>query len=500
MKRRSILLYLTLFGLAVLTYRNGLHISYYHDDYERLFSHPGKVVFEGFVSANSLDHFYRPIEHAVLAVIQALWGRDTFPLRMLHLLLHAGIAMLVFRILCAWKVHLIPAFSAAVFVIISQLSVYAIASNNTLSQLMATLFSGLSLWFFHGYLIAEKRRSELSKYISSVLFFFLALLSKEASSFLLIAIPFVLVINRKRNKSSCDSMRASALQLVPYAGCFVFYLVLRIRSGSSMPMFSSSAYYSYHFGFNIIKNVVLIAGQTFLPLSSLTVWASLKTHAYQAIVVFALYTTPFLFIVGNGLRKSLRKKIIVIIFVCIVIGWLPVIMLTWLTECYAYSSIIFVALLVGIAADHYWSNIDNESMLIAILATIIFFTSGITNIIGVNEKVCLMKLQGDRADTLLPQVIRIAKGMPQNSWMYFVHPKKTEIAHRRFIMQFFTVLDNGDSVVSFYAQRPDVHLFTGDSLAYRDFSKIHAGIAFTCDIKTLQIYPFKNQKYSRVFQ
>src|SRR5436190_22980672 len=98
MLKRS-LLFILFFALAVLFYRNGLHTPYCYDDYEHLFVNPQSALIESFSHANVYAHFYRPIEKFALAVIQINWGWDTFPIHLLHLLLHAAGALLVFHAL-----------------------------------------------------------------------------------------------------------------------------------------------------------------------------------------------------------------------------------------------------------------------------------------------------------------------------------------------------------------------------------------------------------------
>src|SRR4051812_10229850 len=142
---KRVLLFAGLFILALLVYRNGLHIPYYADDYQRVFTNPKEAAAQAFTEANYSDHSYRPLETAALGLIQNIWGWDTFPFRLLNLFFHAAGAFLVFHALRYWKVNIWSAFAAAIFVIVSQAGAAAVLGNDTESQITGAFFSALSI-------------------------------------------------------------------------------------------------------------------------------------------------------------------------------------------------------------------------------------------------------------------------------------------------------------------------------------------------------------------
>jgi hypothetical protein len=481
MLKRS-LFFMTLFGLAIAVYRNGLSIPYYNDDCQRVFTNPREVVFQGFTASNPQDTFYRPLEQVLLAIIQIGWGWNTFPIRILHLLFHTAIAMLVFHALRTWKVHLVSALVASMFVIVSQLSALTVLSNNTLSQLMGAFFSSLSVWMLYRYSVEGTQW----KFFFSIVLFSLAILSKETSAGLPLAIA--LLIARQRKKGLVDFKQIFIL-LLPYAVCSLIYLILRVHAGGSIPEFGSTQMYGFRLGSNVLKNVRLYMGEAILPSSTVTVLQAAYYNNYLLIICLSVYTAIFLGIAGYGVWKSPRKPVVKMICIGILCSWLPAILLNHISELYIYNSVFYLALLFGISVEYYWTKDPLRSPRTIFASCTIFLAVGITNMTGVDEKALLMKKEGDCAAILLPQIISLTTQIPENDYLYLVKQSEPGLEYSKFLTPSFGVLYSADTLVRYYAHKPHSHYIIGDSATCSQNAQIHAGIAFTCDLKTFRVYP-----------
>lgn len=483
---KRILLFLGFFALAAFVYRNGLRIPYFYDDYEHVFINPASEIFHSFFQANGFAHFYRPIERSVLALSQAVWGWDTLPIRLFHLLLHAAGAMLVFHSLRTWKVSNICAFSGAALKIVSQLCVYAVASNDTQSQLEGALFSAFSLWLLYRYFAGDNNNSW--KYALSILTFFLALLSKETSAGLLLGIPFLIFSLEHHSGNFQKRIQKTFLLFLPYGICFLIYWLIRISAGGSVPVVGSGSY-SFHAGINLLKNPGLFIIQELLPVSSMSVAEALQNKEYLPLVLMILFTGIFALLFGYGLRRSPRRKVIGGICLLMILSWFPALFLGSISELYPYNSIIYLGALFGIAAEYYWLGISGRSKVLGIGTCTIFLAALISHSIAVDKKTSGMKTLGDRAEIFLPQIISLEKTLPLNTVMYLVNPKDSSFEYTQFAMHGFHVLAGCDSLVRFYAHRPDFQYFIGDSAECSESMKYYPGIAFTYDRETLRIYP-----------
>ncbi|MDP4220123.1 MAG: hypothetical protein Q8916_07435 [Bacteroidota bacterium] len=487
---RRVLLLAAFFALAIGLYRNGLHIPYYDDDYQEVFTTPHETLTHAFVISNPFNHFYRPFETAILSAIQFHWNWDTFPLRLVHLLLHAAGVLLVFHMLRTWKVSLVASAIASVFMLASQMSVYAMASNNTVSQLLGAFFSALSIWMLYRYLsVATESRSRWNMMVS-LLFFFLALLSKETSASLLLSLPLLAFVFQDRKKSFAGRLKKVVIFSLPYFVLFVIYWCLRANSGASVPD-ANGPITAYHFdlGSNVVRNVGLFIGQTFLPLSTVTVLRYFYLHDIAAIILAVVFTLLFATILLYGLWKSPRRNFAMVIFCFIFFSWLPMIFITHITECYMYNSVILVSVLFGIAAEYYWRLASERRSFLSIGALSIFSVVVVTNALGTDEKCSDMAEQGRRAEILFPQIVSAAKKMPAGCSMILTNLKDAQFSQSRYLMPCFNVLNHSDSLVHYYSGRADIILSRGDLEDLTLLPPGRSGIVFGCDPKTLRVQP-----------
>src|SRR5688572_6989976 len=115
MRSKHVVVFLLLLIVAGGLYFSGLHLPYYADDFQYVYVDPQSAALHDFADANQANPFYRPLQTMLLALIQVAWGWDTTPIRILHLLLHACVALLIFRALRSWNVALPVAFFGAVY-------------------------------------------------------------------------------------------------------------------------------------------------------------------------------------------------------------------------------------------------------------------------------------------------------------------------------------------------------------------------------------------------
>src|SRR5689334_6774040 len=157
------LVFIVLSLALLLLYLPGIHGPYFGDDFQFVFS-PTSGVLRFFISANPQSGWYRPLEAIYLALVQRYFGWDTVPIHFLAILLHAALCCLVFVALKRSGSTLAQTVLASGYMAVSQANAFAVLSNDTLSQIGATLFGCLSVWSL---LCSDKPASGRSRLVTA---------------------------------------------------------------------------------------------------------------------------------------------------------------------------------------------------------------------------------------------------------------------------------------------------------------------------------------------
>jgi hypothetical protein len=485
---KGILLFIGFYLLAVLVYQAALDAPYYADDYQLVFTNPREAIFRDFFHPNPTNQFYRPLQTMTLGTIQLLWGWETLPIRLVNLFFHVAGAFLVFRALRYWKINVWCSAAGAVFMIVSQMSVGAVAGNDTMSQVSGAFFMALSLWWLYRYF--EDEQKQHWRYAGSVIALFLALVSKETSVGVVFSAGFLLLAMSEQKDWSSRIKRA-LLYGFPFVVVSITYWLLRLNASAVLPEGGESTY-GFHFGLNIPKNIGMLAFQSFLPFSSVELLRAIHESDFVAVVLIVLCTIIFAGVILYALWKTPRRRIVKGLCALAFFSWFAFLFLALIGELYAYNTIPYIAALVGIAAEYYWNSLRQRGSFNRLAFATCFAAVLLTNAISVNSKANLMREMGERAEILFPQIIERAKQVPPNHWLYMVNPKDSSFEYSLYSIHGFRVSTCMDSLVRYYSGRPDIGYRGSNAKECYAFSQTYPGIAFTYDPGTMLIYPLKD--------
>jgi len=211
------ILFTIIFILGFLIFSNSLSGEFIYDDYlvlsHSLFSQPLKFFkffnepyFEDFVKAG----LYRPLTQISFA-LNFLFGSSPTSFHVINVLLHIVNSILIFILLIKLKFNVRLSSIVSFLFLILPIHIEAVSSIVGRAELLVFFFSILSIILFLD-----------SKYITSTLFFFLALLSKETAIVLPAILLAISVVFRLR--------KFDLIKL--FSGWIIFgliYLILRIR-------------------------------------------------------------------------------------------------------------------------------------------------------------------------------------------------------------------------------------------------------------------------------
>jgi 4-amino-4-deoxy-L-arabinose transferase-like glycosyltransferase len=486
MMAKNALFLIVFFILAVLVYYSSLHLPYYADDFQYVFTNPTQARFNDFFHPNPINTFYRPVQTMVLASIQSVWGWDTFVLRLLHLALHAGIATLIFRALKLWNIDVRIAFFGACYFLISQMNGAAVLGNDTVSQLLSTFFLLCTLWQF--YLFKCKGRQRW-RFILSNITFFLALLSKETSAALIVAIVLLSIVLSSRPRSLLRIL----VELTPFVVSCILYWLLRSSAGAEIPQFGDD-HYRFSIGINVLVNFGLLVVQAFTPVSSVSVANLFYDKNYSLLIAIGLLSFLVGALVVYGLVKSPHRRLILTLCVLTVLSWIPVIFLGRVSEQYIYNSAAFVAVFFAIAVQYYWSQ--GRAILKFVIPVLAL--ACVLNVYGIFQKADIMHRQGDNAMVLFKQVVNVGKTAPANAVVYLVQPQEKRFYYSLYVIQGFTVISWSEHLLQHAASRPDLRFFIVEEDEYMRLRRNPYDVAYTYDPATWKVYPLNNPDTARL--
>ncbi len=171
---------------------------------------------------------YRPLSVVTFAIEQQLFGSnsDPKPEGDVAFIRHfINVSLYLFSVLCLLHLlrrHVLPktpliAFLSCVLFLIHPVHTEVVANVKSRDEIMSFLFVVLTLIFVFRY----RETAKISQLICGLLFYFLALLSKEYAVTLIALVPMLLFMVSK------ETLTNSFKAVLPYMGVLTIYLILR---------------------------------------------------------------------------------------------------------------------------------------------------------------------------------------------------------------------------------------------------------------------------------
>lgn len=454
--------WLALIAITVFSaYSSGFSIPYYGDDFKFFFSPDTPNPFYHFSHANPNNAYaYRPIEAAILFLIQSQAGLDPLLVHLFGIGLHIILAGMVFSFLRRAGFPLAEAMTGALFMGIAQAGVHAVLSNDTMSQLLGTVWGYSALWllarsysFDRGVSASLSRGGELPFRIASVIAFAFSLLSKETSVGFLPALLLIAGIGVADPAARIFRWKRFILDTLPYMGVFGGYMLARILVVPQQPEFGSGTY-SFHIGLNIAKNLGMLAVDMALPVSTEAVFVAVKQGNMIMAGAAAAGTVLFLGIVAWGLVHTRRKLLMALFGTLTLIGSFPVVLMNHVNELYLYTMLPAFSVLVGVGvcgAVRATSRIRMRLVLLVMVAVL-----GVSHVFAIRGKAALMQENGIRADRLIRQVSELVHAVPPGGKVLLLNEPGPLPDYSIYRLHGFSVLKYGTRRILQVAKRNDI--------------------------------------------
>lgn len=442
---------------AALLYVRGLHGGYFGDDLNFIYPDPAERTFLR-LFAEDASMFFRPLETRYLAAVQSSFGLATWPIHLAGVAAHAVVATLAYA---AARLLGLPRGAAGVaggYALVSQLAVYGVLGNDTLSQVWGTAFTLLSVGLLASALFLPRAHLP-SWYGLSLVAFIAALLFKETSA---AALPMaVLLIGAAGVWGPKPGRWSGSVALAaPYVLLFGLYLVLRAHVAIQQPEFQNDGY-GIHLGPNVLRNLAQFGMALLVPASSVSVFrgfqagewlyvgAAVAAAAAVGCLLLLAFTKP------NGVKRAAA------VFVLGGTALFPAALLAHVSELYAYNALAFVAVLVAMGTWALWERFPARAARGALAAALLL--GGASHVLGVQQKVALMVRNGDAVPRLLREVAPVVAAAPEGALVVLRNTPAKRARYSVFDLEEFDPLYTGGFYVAAYAERPDVRVMVLDA-------------------------------------
>ncbi len=171
------------------------------------------------------DELYRPLSKALFAIEWGIWPDNPSAAHIINVLLFALLCCLIYSVLYKYLGEPLVPFIVAMLFASHPIHTEVVANIKSADEILALIFSLLSLYFIHGYF--EKQKSHFLFF--SIGSFFLALLSKESAVVFIAIIP--LTVYFFTGQTVRKNIILTAYHLIP----LIVFLVIRNRIVGDLP-------------------------------------------------------------------------------------------------------------------------------------------------------------------------------------------------------------------------------------------------------------------------
>jgi hypothetical protein len=456
------LLILAVIGFAV--HFAGLKGAYFGDDYMLILTPISSDPIHWWFHRHPFNpRYYRPIESSVLTVIQSNFGLNTLPVHLTVVSIHIMLSWLVYLFMTKSGFSRLQALLGSVFMLASQTNTNAVLCNFGLSQVCAGLFGAGSLWLLHSSYLdtpntegGNELRVHRIRRLFSVLCFLLALLSKETSPGIFIAILGLILYRRYRMSSRSSAAKQVILEILPYLAMMALYLSARLYVHAARPSFGSDVY-NFHIGSNVLRNLVLFGLGASTPLSSVTTYVAFQARDIVLCSLILASILGFATAVFYGVWHSEQRRVMVFMGVFAFLSLFPVMFLNHVGELYLYSAMPFVAVIVGVGLGRFLEigkqNRAFQGVRIGLVGLLI-----LSNIVAIQSKAYLLWNNGERATNLFAQITPYVLAAPQDGNIVLLQPQDKQVDYSKYLLDGFDVLKYGLPRINLLSGRKDVKI------------------------------------------
>jgi hypothetical protein len=464
-----------------------LPIGRFSDDYLLLHDRPDPGFFHHFTVHYPYSPFYyRPLMLVFTHAVQYLWGREVWPIHLVHLLLHLGLCLLVYRAARRLELGERAAAIAALLTLGSQIVVLPVLSVDTFCQMTSTLAGWASVFLLYRALWNEARRSRrILLFTGSLLCLLVALFCRENALGFVPAAAVVITASlfaqsRKEGKANYSRL----LLWVPYLAATAFYIVLRQSCTLPPPLVKN-----FGIGWHLLLHPIQLAAGALSPLSTETFIGAYQRGDWLLVIVGGLMLAALASGVVYGLLRSKRRGLILVLALLTLTSFVPHAMLFWISELYAYNSLPVLALLTALGLDTLWNRTSVARRPFLGVALAFLFA---VNVFGIVQKAELMRQNAGNAASLLEQLKPYNRSQAAGSTLYLVNPPDPGPSYSIFRIYGFRLIADSTPYLPFPPRRYDYRVWIGDREELPAVNPAAGDTVLTLEPENWLVVPFED--------
>lgn len=361
--------------------------------------------FEHFGRPHAENGFYRPIAFLAISATQRFFGTHTWPLHLVQYIAHAALGLIVFLAARHLTRSTLAAWLSWAFFVTAQGATHALASNDTLTQILSTAagFAALYLVLRHTGIESTIRRPAVGPSLSVPLaigvtgLVALSLWSKESGvAFLALAALALAVAVRRRRITLARTVPIIASTGVVAAA---YWLARSTASRASLQF--GDGRHDVAVGLVNAKNVGMMLVSAASPLSTVRAYTGAVSGDLLTLALFAalLGCVGALMLAGAGRRSVASRPLVLALVGAAIVVCFPAALQNRVSELYAYNCLPLVAMLTGLGAASLLKSRDSgRRFAIGIVLTAITLAAGA---ISVHSKARLMRDSGRQAEAVM---------------------------------------------------------------------------------------------------
>ena len=389
---------------------------------------------------------YRPIQAAIMAWSQCLFGPfATWPLMTLQLGLHALLGWVVMRVARDLGLRAAGQFAACAVFLLASVNVLAVVDN--LSQVISTTAGTVLLWQ-----LIKRFHGAMPQTITSCTFMTMlaatAVLAKETGTAYVLSSLAIIAL---KGPDVIRSRRMLCLG-VALAAIGVGYLVLRAGLPLRQPGLGSGRY-EFALGLNVPKNLALLGGACFTPVSTVQLMDALREKKWATVAAAALLGATTFSVAWYGWAYGIGRRLrwpILALGACLLF---PVFLMNRVSEVYTYNVMPLVALCIGAGFAELASVQRYRVPSGVVLAAVLTISAHATA-----AKTRLVYLNGASAAMLIQRIVPLIQAAPANHTIALVNTSPPGGEYSLYVMRDFNVLWAGCDAITRLAGRTDVRL------------------------------------------
>jgi len=398
------MIYLLYAAAGVLLYAGGLTAPYFADDFTVFFP-PGSInPFLFFVEKNPYEPtVYRPLENFFNCAVQSIWAENTLPVHLAHVALHILIACLICKALVRLDQGKAAAGIGGALFLAAQSAVSIVSRNCTMSQQLSALFC---LLFLYVLVFSENRRKKPWLCI----LFVLALISKETSVSLLVSAVLLHLLFAPKD----GRIVAVAKECAPYALLTAVYLLG--RSALGLEVIGSSGRQTFRVGLGVVQNVGLLLFSNMNQVSIPEVYKAFVLRNDLFVAGAVACSVLLLAAAYAGLRKNGKPGSVIVLTALMGIGFFPAALMEHVSEVYAYNTLPYLCMIVGIGLGSLLRRGKAKRLIGAVAITALFTV----NVFSLEHGLSLINHNAAAARNLIGQICDVASGCPPGASIHLI--------------------------------------------------------------------------------